>query len=111
MALLELKGVERRIAVELSACLTRHVEDQAMLSPATAIMMARARQAEVRRAAERSSVSGIDEAIHGRHRRFVVADSPSARRLLVSKTYELVRLADSLGCKREELVRMIESSS
>jgi hypothetical protein len=31
--------------------------------------------------------------------------------VLVSKTDELIRLADSLDCKRDELVRMIQSLS
>ena len=40
-----------------------------------------------------------------------IGDSTSARRLLIAKTSELIRLSDSLGCKRDELVRMIQSLS
>jgi hypothetical protein len=75
------------------------------------MMIARAREAEVRREAERSSVTGGDEGVHRWRRHCGAADSPSARRLLVSKTCELIRLADSLGYKRDELVRMIQSLS
>jgi hypothetical protein len=75
------------------------------------MMMARTREAEVRRDAERLSVTGGDESIHRRRRLCGVVDSPSARRLLVSKTCELIRLADSLDCQRDELVRMIQGLS
>lgn len=78
-----------------------------MLSPALA-MMARARQAEVRREAELRCRAAAMRAGPGSGAHSGVADSPSARRLLVSKICELVRLADSLGYKREELVRMIQ---
>jgi hypothetical protein len=81
-----------------------------MLSSPIAMMMARTREAEVCLDAERSLVTGRDEGIHGRHRR-AVSERLSARRLLISKTGELIRLADSLDCKRDELVRMIESVS
>jgi hypothetical protein len=82
-----------------------------MLSPAIAMMMARARESEVRFEAERFSVTAGDEGIHRQRRHYGLADGPSARRLLVSKSRELIRLADSLDCKRDELVRMIRSLS
>lgn len=79
-----------------------------MLNPAIAMMLARAKEAEVRRLAGRSRVNGGDEATRRRRRGYGAADSPSARRLLASKTRELIRYADSLGCNRDELVRMIQ---
>jgi len=82
-----------------------------MLSPAIAMMMARAREAEVRRGAEHSCVTGGVEGIHRWRRHCEVADRATSRWVLVSKTYELIRLADSLDCKRDELVRMIQSLS
>jgi hypothetical protein len=74
------------------------------------MMMARAREADIRRGTETSSVTGGEEGIARRHRGRM-ADSRTARRLLVSKSYELIRLADSLDCRRDELVRMIQSLS
>jgi hypothetical protein len=82
-----------------------------MLNPAIAMTMARERETEVRRAAELSWVAGDHEGIDRRRRHRAVAVSPSARRLLVSKTRELIRLADNLDCKRDELVRLIQSLS
>jgi hypothetical protein len=82
-----------------------------MLSPATAMMIARARQAEVRREAEASSMTGRDVRNLRRGGTRGIGDSTSARRLLIAKTSELIRLSDSLGCKRDELVRMIQSLS
>jgi hypothetical protein len=73
------------------------------------MMMARDKEAEVRRRIGRSSVTGGDEGT--RRSRSGVASGPSPSRLLVSKTRELIRLADSLDCKRDELVRMIQSLS
>lgn len=81
-----------------------------MLSPATAMMMARARETAVRRESQCTSAGGDERAVHKR-RHGGVADSTSGRRMLVSKTYELVRLADSLGYRRDEVVRMIQSLS
>jgi hypothetical protein len=82
-----------------------------MFSPAITMMMARTREAEVRRDVECSSKTGSGEGIHRRRRHLGVADNPPARRLLVSKSRELIRLADTLGCKRDELVRMIQRLS
>lgn len=79
-----------------------------MLSPAIAMMMARAWEAELRREAERFSKSGGNHGIHRRWRDCGVAVSPSTRRLLVSRSRELISFADSLGHKRDELVRMIQ---
>jgi len=73
------------------------------------MMLMRVREAEIRRGAERYSAIGGDGSLRGRRRHRRASDSPSTGRLLVSKTCELVRLADSLGYKRDELVRMIQS--
>ena len=80
-----------------------------MLSPTIAMMMARARETEARGDAARSLVIGGDENIHSQRRYRRVAASSSARRLLVSKTRELITLADNLDYRRDELVRMIQS--
>jgi hypothetical protein len=80
-----------------------------MLSPTIAMMMARARETEVRGQATRSLVIGGDEHIHRQRLDRRVAASSSARRLLISKTGELITLADNLDCRRDELVRMIQS--
>ena len=81
------------------------------MNPTMTMMLAQARQADARRQAEPGCVVGGDESRPRRRRRHASVDSPSARQLLVAKACELIRLADSLGCKRDELVRMIESHS
>jgi hypothetical protein len=80
-----------------------------MLNPVIALTLARAREADLRRPAERSVMTAGDEDFQSRRRRYGATDSPTARQLLVSKTRELIRLADSLDCQRDELVRMIRS--
>ena len=81
------------------------------MNPTMTMMLAQARQADVRRQAERGWVAGGDDNMPRRRRHHGPADSPSAPQLLVAKACELIRLADSLGCQRDELVRMIESHS
>ena len=56
-----------------------------MLRPAIGLTVARARADELRRQAERSSVTGGDEGMHRRRGRKAVADSSPGRRLLVSQ--------------------------
>ena len=70
------------------------------------MMMARARQADLRREAERFAVNRRDESGQRRCRHRSSTGSPSERRLLLSKARELIELADRLGCGREELVRV-----
>jgi hypothetical protein len=80
-----------------------------MLSPTIAMMMARARESETRSGAVRWSVIDGGEDIPSQRLYRRVAASSSARRLLASKTRELIKLADSLDCRRDELVRIIQS--
>jgi hypothetical protein len=80
-----------------------------MLNPAIALTLARAREAELRGRGELLVGTGGDEDIQGRRHRCRATDSPSAPQLLVWRTLELIRLADSLDCQRDELVRMIRN--
>ncbi len=80
-----------------------------MVNPAVALTMARARESEVRRQTEHSFVIGGEENGRRRSRRQRVGNNSTARRLLVSKVGDLIRLADSLDCRRDELIRMIQS--
>jgi hypothetical protein len=81
-----------------------------MMSPETAMMMARARQASLRAEAERSAMARRDERNHGWEGRRGIGDGLSAQGVLVSKVCELTRLAESLGFERDDVVRMIQSS-